>query len=465
MSSIFGLNIALSAIRAQQYAMDVTGHNIANANTPGYRRQEAILIANDPMSGSFGTTGVGMPQLGTGVLVHSVRRAQTDFLDTQVRTANQWMGTWDARNTALGQLEPLLAEPGDAGLSAAINRFWNSWYDLSAAPESLPSRVAVVESGVALADRIQTLHHDLRALQVDTDGRIAAAAHDINAIAAEIAGLNEQITQPMPGVYQPNDLLDRRSELLEKLSQLVRIEVYGQGGVDMIVSVGGRAIIQGNQFAKIDITTGPTGMSQLVWAEDGSEVLATGGELKGLMEIRDDVVGSYLESLDDITEAIITRVNAIHSTGITMSGAPAGNFFVPGTTSADIAVNPALTGSPSEVAAGVAGNGPGDNWVADSIAKLGDEALIGTETIGSAYSALVAQIGSHAEEARMRTEMYTISLNQRRTQRESIAGVSIDEEMVNMVKFQQAYNAAARIFTVIDEMTDLIINRMGIAGR
>jgi len=183
------------------------------------------------------------------------------------------------------------------------------------------------------------------------------------------------------------------------------------------------------------------------------------------MEIRDEVVDSYLESLDTITEAVVTRVNAIHSTGITMSGAPAGDFFVPGTTAADIAVNPALAGSPSKVAAGAAGKGPGDNSVANSIAGIRYEALIGTETIGSAYSALVAQIGSHAEEARMRTEMYTISLNQRRTQRESIAGVSIDEEMVNMVKFQQAYNAAARIFTVIDEMTDLIINRMGVAGR
>lgn len=459
MSSFSGLSIALSALRAQQYAMDTTGHNIANANTEGYRRQEPVFVANHPLTGSFTTTGVGS-QIGTGVEVATIRRTQTDFMDTQIRMENQWLGMWSSRSEALQQIEPLLSEPGDSGLSAALDRFWNSWQDLAASPESLPARIAVVESGVALSDRIRNLHYDLYKVQEDADRAIAGKSNEINWLAQEIASLNAQTIKAENGQYQPNDLMDRRDLLVEQLARITRIEVHGSGGSNMIISVGGRVLVQGNYAAKTSVGVGPTGWSQIVWSEDNSPLPVNGGELKGLTDVRDTLAAGYMASLDTITQAIVARVNAIHVTGFDMNGNPAGDFFTAGTGASNVTVNSALLAAPSGVAASGAAGEPGNNSVANAMAGVRGEALVGGQTARTAYTALVTQIGSHARESAMRTSLHEVSLKQRKMQRESIAGVSIDEEMANMMKFQQAYNAAARIFTVMNEMLDTIINRM-----
>jgi flagellar hook-associated protein 1 FlgK len=464
MSSFFGLNIAVSALRAQQYAIDVTAHNIANAATPGFHRQEAVFVPGDPLTGSFAMTGLGIPQLGTGVLVQTVRRMQSDYADQQVWMSNQWLGTWSFKNDSLRQVESVISEPGDLGLSTLMDQFWGSWEELSASPESLPARISVVESGVALADRTRTLYRDLRELQTSTDQGIVDNAAQINQLAHEIANINEQVRRSNADGYQPNDLMDRRGLLLDQLSQIARVQVNGASGSELIVSISGKALIQGDHVTEVSVTQGANGWSQLVWADDGSAVQVAGGELAGQLEIRDNVVEGYIQSLNTIAQTIVTRVNALHSTGVTTGGAPAGNFFVPGTDASNIAVESSLVAAPDGVATSTTGN-PGDNSLALAIASVKDEVLIDGETIGGAYSGLVALIGSNARQAASRTDAHTLSGQQLATQRESIGGVSLDEEMANMVKFQQAYNAAARVFTVIDEMIGTVITGMGVGGR
>lgn len=465
MSSFFGINIALSGLRAQQYAMDVTGHNIANANTPGYRRQEVVSVAGSPASGTIGILGSGVPQLGTGVMVHSIRQAQTDFLDSQIRLSCQSSGSWSAKNTALGQLETILGEPGENGLSAILSKFWNSWEDLSASPESAAARTAVAESGEILADRIRNLHYNLRTAQTNADIKVTNIVKDINIMAQEIARINEQITQPVSNVYQPNDLLNRRDMLLEQMSQMVDIQVHGMGGADLIVSIGGKVLVQGNQYCAMGVSYSPEGRANPVWESDGSQVLVSAGELRGYLDVRDRMLENYVNRLNDITAAIVSRVNEIHSNGATMTGEPAGNFFIPGSTSYDIAVLPELMRDPARIAAGALGNGINDNSVANAVAGIRRETFMGGQTIGSSYATLISQIASNAGEARTQAHAHEVSLNQRKVQREAVAGVSLDEEMVNMMKFQHGYNAAARILTVMDEMLESIINRLGTGGR
>jgi flagellar hook-associated protein 1 len=464
MPSFFDLNIAISALRAQQYAMSVTGHNIANANTDGYRRQEVSFESGNPMMGGFAMSGTGIPNLGTGVRVDTIRRAQTDFMDGQVRNQTQWLGMWGSRNEALQQIEPILSEPGESGLSNALDKFWNGWQELASSPDDMPARISLVETAVGLTDRVRGIYHDLRSLQTETDKTIASRAEDINTITHQIAQLNEQITRSVGGGYSPNDLMDQRDVLVEKLSKLAKIEVYGSSGADMIVSINGKAIVQGKLVCDLKTAESANGWTQIVWSDDDSPVVFPGGEMKALTDIRDSVLEDYIQQLDTIARTIVTQVNAIHSTGKTLDGQAAGNFFKDGCGASDMAVDTAIVASSAKVSASATG-APGDNGLANAIAGIKDEKLIDDRTIGSAYTEFVSSIASQTKEAETRASVHDTSLKQVKLQRDSVAGVSLDEEMANMVRFQQSYNAAARIFNVIDEMIDTVVNRMGTGGR
>ena len=447
------LSIAMSGLRAQQQAMDITAHNIANASTPGYHRQQVVLQ----------TGGSRSMQIPTGVMVDTIRRMQSDYVDRQVRTAHDWLGDWEYKKETLQQVEAVLSEPGELGLSTYLNRFWNAWEELSASPESQPARMAVVESGVALSDRFHALSQSLRDIQLGADQGIVDNTAKINQLAREVSVLNEQISRAAAGGYPPNDLLDQRDVLLDELSTLAGIQISGASEGELMICLSGKTLVQGVHVNEISVQTGPGGWSQLVWAEDGSPVEITGGQVAGQLQIRDETIAGYIQSLDQIAQTVADRVNALHSTGKTADGSPAGNFFLTGATASTIQVESGLIANPSGVATSATDN-PGDNQLALAIAAIQGEALIDNQTIGTAYSGLVGAIGSHSREAISRCDAYTLSFDQLNAQRESVSGVSLDEEMLDMVKFQQAYAASARVVTVINEMIDVIINRMGVAG-
>ncbi|MGC8862524.1 MAG: flagellar hook-associated protein FlgK [Armatimonadota bacterium] len=464
MAGWLGLDIALGALRANQLALDVTAHNIANAGTKGFHRQEAILKPGSALSGAFAANGLGVAQLGAGVVVAGIRRVQTDYIDAQARIAMQWLGMWDARSGYLNQVESLLAEPSEGGLSAVIERFWNAWEELSASPESTAARINVVETGRALAERIRTLNYDLTSLRSRIDRDVADSVSEINRLAHEIAELNNQISYASPAETQPSDLLDKRGILLDELSTLARVQISEGIGAQLVISLGGRALVQGGSVLELATRPGTGGRAEVVWSDNGSSVQVTSGRLAGQIGIRDELIGGYLADLDTIALTLADKVNALHSTGLTRSGTAAGEFFTVRTGSADIDVRPELVTNPDLVATSTTGRA-GDNSLAVAIAALRSTPMIGSLTIGGAYAKLVAQVGSHTRESNTRKEVQSLVLEQLEYQRQSAAGVSLDEEMVNITKFQQAYTAAARMVTTIDEMLDTIINRMGLTGR
>jgi flagellar hook-associated protein 1 FlgK len=447
----------MSGLRAQQQALDITGHNIANASTEGYHRQEAVMVSGNPLSGAFISSAAGSPQLGTGVLVQSVRRMQSDYVENQVRMANQWLGMWDYKNESLKQVETVLGEPGDGGISSFLDKFWNGWSDLTTS-QSLTSRTAVVEAGNALSNQVRAFYGNIRELQSRADEDIADNAAQINRLASDIASFNEQIWRSEGGGYQPNDLIDRRDILLDQLSQIARIQVSGGGGSEMRVSIYGKTLIQGDQTTEIETSVGAGGWTQLTWGDDHSKVEITGGQLAGQIELRDKTLEDYISSLNSVVRTLVDRVNAIHSTGLTETGQPAGNFFVAGSDASNLAVQ----ATPADVAVADPTPAPDRKTPQQQIADLKAEVQPNGETIGDAYSGLVASIGADAREANARASMYGDSLQQLKMQRESISGVSLDEEMLNMVKYQQAYNAAARVMSVMNDLIDTVINRTGV---
>ncbi|MEN6521542.1 MAG: flagellar hook-associated protein FlgK [Armatimonadota bacterium] len=462
--SFFGLDIAVSGLNAQQLAMNVTAHNITNAGTEGYHRQEAVTTAGTPLVGALTLANGSAAQLGTGTLVRTIRRLQSEFIDNQIRSEEQLSGSWNYKQNALSQVESFLAEPGDSGLSTSFDEFWNSWNDLATSPESSSSKIAVVEEGSSLALMINNLCGNLRDLQYQADSDIALNTNEVNRIANEISHLNEQIGKAAGDTTnQPCDLLDKRDALLKELSHIINFQTNNATGADLVISIGGKALVQGDNVTEVSITESANGWSQLTWSDDGADVLITGGEIQGQIETRDDLIGSYIDTLNNITSTLVTEVNKLYSTGTTSSGNPAGNFFT-GSDASSISVNSGLITTPTNLTASYTGD-TGSNKLAQDIAALADKDVMANgESIYESYTSLVSQIGGNSEEAQSRAELHALSLDELNTQSESVSGVSLDEEMSDMVKFQQAYNAIARVFTTVDEMLDTIIS-MGKVGR
>lgn len=463
MPSFFGLNIAMSGLRAQQFALDTTANNIANAGTEGYHRQEVVFVPGNPLRGMADGSSVGSPQLGTGVMVQSVKRMQSSYVDNQVRMANQWLGNWQYRDDTLKQVESVISEPSDVGLQKTLNAFWNAWEDLGNQTTSSTSKVSLVENAATLANQINELNNSLRDMQSRTDRDIADSVTQVNTLAHEIANCNEQIRKSVAGGYQPNDILDRRDLLLNDLSKIAHVDVTGMSGAESIITIGGRLLVKGDQVNTINTSVGPDSKLQLTWSDDNSPVTIEGGQIAGELETRDNILEGYLQSLHTMSKEIVDSVNELHSTGVLSDGTKAGNFFVPGGYAGNMAVDPSILASPSAagVATTVKSGEPGNNDLAREIANLKEKTQPNGNTIMTEYSSLVAHIGAQSRESKSRVDLYTSSLGQLENQRDSIAGVSIDDEMLNMVKFQQAYNASARVFQVMDELIDTIITKMG----
>ncbi|MDI6827443.1 MAG: flagellar hook-associated protein FlgK, partial [Armatimonadota bacterium] len=319
-------------------------------------------------------------------------------------------------------------------------------------------------AGVALSDRIRKLYGDLFSLQKHTDQTIADCVAQVNTLAQEIAKINKEITGVVSAGNSPNDLLDRRALLIEELSQFVRVEVHGLNSSELMLSIGGKNLVQGTHVNEISVVQGTGLWSDIVWSDDNSAVLVKGGQIKGLLYVRDISIQESIDSLNTITSGLINGVNTIYSEGHLPNGSPAGNFFVPNCNASNIEVEWALISNPSMLATGTSGT-ISDNSIALNISDLRNQPTIDGETIGDAYNSLIARIGANAREAQNQHSVQVLSTHQLKLQRSSMSGVSIDEEMVNMIKYQQAYNAAARIISVLDEMLDTLISRTGISGR
>jgi flagellar hook-associated protein 1 FlgK len=433
-SSFNGLNTALRGLLANQRALDVTSHNIGNANTVGYTRQEAVFAAAPSLELHAGATQDGYgAQLGQGVDVLAYRRLRDDFLDLQWRAQNMALGEEQASAQRLGQAEDVLGESGTGGLGALLDKFWSAWQDLANHPESSAARAAVVAHGQTLAQAFGTLDADLGQVAADATAEangLLGPQGPVQAAAKELAALNLQISNAVKNGYEPNDLLDRRDLLLDTLSQYGQVSVTrdpapaNEGMV--IVSFGGAAtpLVQGT-------TATPPAVADLN---------NPGGRIGALLRVANVTIPGYRAALDAMASQLATAVNGIHA------------GFFSGATAATLAVAVA----PGAVQAGTGGSG--DSSIALAIGRLRGGA------VDQGYAALVQQVGgdvASAERAQDTAEAVVGSLTERRA---SVAGVSMDEEMTNMMRFQRGYQAAARAMTTMDDALDTLINRMGRVG-
>lgn len=464
MSGLFdGLELGKRALSTHQLWLNTIGHNIANANTPGYTRQRVHTTTTMPYESNVGP-------IGTGVQATDIYQVRDLFLNQQYRQESRSLGQWTAMEKTLSQVEALFGEPNDNALSDLMDQFWSAWSDLANNPESLAARSALKEQTNLMTSSFHQLYSQLADLRKSVDDDIALATQQVNQYSTELASLNMQISRSELGGENANDLRDKRDYLIDQLSQLVNINVAEQDNGTATVYIGSLAIVDGTSSFKIGTYkagAGSTSLNEVVWQGTEKNVKISGGQLKGLIDTRDNVVPQYIQALDDMASTLVEQVNALHQTGFGLDGSTGINFFNANYTSAgDFKLSDEIDNNINRIAASLSGE-VGDNRNALAIADLRNATLMlrGTATISEFYSGIMGQIGIEAGTATSTKENYQLLVDQIESSRQSVQGVSLDEEMTQMIKYQQAYDAAARVITVMDEALSTVIKDMGIVGR
>jgi flagellar hook-associated protein 1 FlgK len=616
-STFAGIELGKRGLVTSQSALHVTGHNVTNAQTEGYSRQQVSLEAFDPLYIPGLTRELTPGQIGQGVQVDKILRARDMLLEDRILRENNTHAYWNSTNEWLRQVELVHNEPTDKSIMNVLDKFWAAWHELANNPEEIGVRQSVKEYGQQLAYHIQSNYGSMKAIRDNIESAVQMRVQEINSLAAQIAKLNEEILRAESTGDNPNDLWDKRDILVEKLSGYVNVQVGRSDRDEFFVYIGGKHLVQGKHFESLAVRTNPNneGYSDVLWKEDGSMLLPGSGELKALLDARDVELREQIDSLDTFAVNLVDLVNSVHrkgfglnlrtgtdffleiprgvnsigdtdfnrdgtvdgtalfrltgtqklnpddvvglsgtitlNNGITVdytdtdtvshivekvnnagadlkmflnsdgnlvvrSDTPrffishledSGNFVVqyagvlrgsgpnaafdyrtPGMAqniagdymvsqklhpSSWMALSTAVTNEVESIAASAGtdtsgnglpdlsmGAGNGDNALKIAGLRFGRVMIGGSTTLNEYYQALIARTGLRGEVADSETANRGLIVENLRNLRKSVSGVNIDEELVNLVKFQHGYAAAARFVTEMNRMLDVLINRM-----
>jgi flagellar hook-associated protein 1 len=464
MSSTFtGITTALNALMAQRQAIDVAGQNVANANTAGYTRQRADLTAVSATGHGGLFTKIDAP--GWGVQVSSVTRIVDGFIDSRQRDAHASNAFATAVQGAWTGVEQVVNEPSDTGLSAQLSAFWTSWQDVANHPEDTAARSQLLSQAGTLVDTITSSRSAIDSQFTTSRNQLSAVAQQVNSTARSVAELNDRVRTAQATGSQVNELADQRDQLVLQLSELTGAASRANDDGTVDVMLGGSMLVSGVRSSTVQVAgaqnvdsvaSTPPGPVRLEFS-DGRAVSVSAGQTAGLMSALNSVYPSAAAGLDTVAASLATSVNALHASGHGLDDAVGRNFFA-GSSARDLAV--AIT-DPRQVAAAEGTAGALDGTLADKISLLSG-ATNGPDITWRSY---VAKVGVDSQAASRRSALQEVVKQQADGARDSMSGVSVDEEMTNLLMFQRAYEGAARVMTAVDQTLDTLINRTGLVGR
>jgi flagellar hook-associated protein 1 FlgK len=453
-STFVGIETALRGLIAQQQALEISGHNITNANTPGYTRQTANFSTTAPVQVAPGSL------LGTGVTVTGFQRIRDSFLDVQLRAQTMLQGSAQATQDNLGQIEGVINEPSDTGLNSLLGAYWSAWQNVANSPQDTATRQALVEAAKSLASGLNNTSTQLSTIASQTAQDSSLTLQQVNSDAQTLQTLNTAIYNAQAVGDTANDLLDQRDKLLDDMSQLGNVSVTDNADGTNNVNFDGVALVAGKTAYALSESGGT--LSNNMTTPQTATLTSTMGKLGALVALRDTTIPSYQSQLDGIANALSTQTNTLNAAGYALDGTTGNNFFS-GTTAATIAV----VATPTKIAASATSTGvPGDNTNALALADLQNQAQasLGGSTIDAADAQLVTTIGSDSQSAQRSVSNANVLVDSLTNRRDSVSGVSLDEEMTNLVKYQQGYQAASRALNAIDDALNKLINGTGRVG-
>ena len=559
MTDIYGvISMAGKALLIQQKAINVTGNNIANVNTPGYSRQKLNLQTANPLQSPIGLMGRGVDAVG-------IEREYDRFLGVQINTESETLGRWQTQKETMEIIEAIFDEGPDFGLNRSLSDFWNAWQDLSNDAPNFNERMVLQAKGTTLAASFNRISNDLQKAQEGIDLSIEGAVEDINQLTREIANLNQKILESEAASQVANDYRDMRDLALKDLSEIIDINSYEDANGNVTVSVGsGQTVVERNSNWLLDTHVNAFGFKDIDWINtDGTSQNITGrianGKVKGWLESRDVTIEGYLGRLDEMANTLISEINTVHASGYGLDESTGHQFFTGGLFGAinssssslsiqgqstitgsitislvgggtagselvtsdptsgnitvaiedgvstgaqiaaalqahadinsvtatapgaawnlgagsdvvsiggdhaaeDIQVNAAIVNNLDLIAAASTQAGvPGDNSNAIAIANLQYSKTMNSNssTFDEYYHSLVSEVGSNVQNTNAYYNHQSDMLIHMENRREALSGVSLDEEMINLVKFQNAYDATAKLIATADELMQTVLN-------
>jgi flagellar hook-associated protein 1 len=462
------LSTALSALQSERKALEVTGQNIANANSVGYTRQRANLRA---VGGSVIPAMYSKSDgIGNGVTVSDIQRLQDSFLEQRANSETGTLSSLAGSQQTLTDIENSFGEPGSAGIQTLLANYFNAWHDVANNTPDTGARAALIGLGQSVAGALNQAATSMSSQWTSSKETLSSTLDQVNTTAANIASLNKAIVAASAAGNQPNDLKDQRDNLIRSLSASVGAtsRVNANGSTDVLI--GGSSLVSGSaartlvvsptSATALDQVTGATRVS-VQWGDTGSPVAIGSGTASALLTALNTTIPSYNSQLDAVAATLVSSVNDQQAAGYDLHGAVGAAFFDPTkTTAAKIAM--VMTDGSTIAASGVppttdaAGNlVPSlDGSNAQKIAKLSGT---GADLV---YRQLIVALGSQSQAVQQKTDTQQSVVNQVTAARDSAAGVDLDEEQTHLIMFQQAYNAAAQYMSVLNSVLDTLINRM-----
>lgn len=452
LQSIF--EIGRRGLDEQQANMSVTANNISNVNTEGYTRQRINSASASALQADY-------LNVESGARPGEVARMRDTFYDLQIRYENPSLARWEQENHLLGQVETILNEPNDMGLSSLMDQYFNSWDQLSQEPDSISARTVVRDSAETLARTFNSIGEDLDNLQLEINDSITNTVSEMNYYIKEISETTEMIMKATEGSSEISTLMDRRDLALDKLSELTDIQYEEKGDGNIYVYSSGVILCEGKDYNELKTRTDDqTNNIELYWENELTDFKTGNGKMYSLFNIRDSVIPELEEELNTLVSAIVTETNSIHSNHFDLEGDTNINFFdADGLDIRSIKVAMDITQDVKNIAVsdkpGATGNAAG----ALAISDLQHQEVLdnNTKTIRDYYNGTITTIGNLKREADQLEDMEATFVNALENKRNEISEVDLDEELSNMIKFQQAYGACSKIISTVDQMLTTVI--------
>ena len=473
MSGLFGtLNNATKGLNVQQSALQTTSHNISNANTEGYSRQKVTMVADNPY-----TLG-GIGQLGTGVRISSIDRIVDPYVNKQLRNENSSLEMYSKKSDVLGQLEGIFNEPSTTGLNNNLSKVFSSWTYLGSNPELATAKTMVAQNSETFTDTLHHMSNQIDSLHKDTVQDIEKNVLDFNAKVEQLDSLNKQIFNMTSQGQAPNDLLDQQDKILSELTGIAGVEATYDKFNRVTIKVDEESVLTEDFISKMSVGKDPAG--QLIVNDKNIDI--TVGNIKGSQEALTEIDNKKQE-LNELAFTFATAVNTVHGDG--GKGIPFFTLGEGGDYAASIQVNKEILADVSKINAGknIGSVVGGDGTRAQAIAALQNTKLdypvdptgieydsdmmtiknqVGGSTVSGAYNDSVTQMGIVKQQSDNMVDSQESLVSLLEARRDSVSGVSINEEVTNTIAYQSAFEANSRIISVVSEMLDTLINRTGV---
>jgi flagellar hook-associated protein 1 len=457
MSGLFGsLSIALTSLSVSQQEMAVTGNNVANANTPGYSREIPAATAGDPIL-------IGALSFGTGVLLQRIESLRDPILEIQLHQETQQQSKL---STELGQLQQIQTQFGSSssGIGADISNFFNSLQQLSADPTNLALRQTVLTAAGNLATDFNTTARNLQTQRSNLDLNVVQSVGEVNSLTAQIASVDRQISSVQNAHGDAGTLIDKQTTLIRQLSGLVDVQVIKTDQGISLATSNGTTLVSGSQSFALSAQLGTDGVQHITAGAQDVTGSLKGGSLAGLIQIRDQEIPALGSSLDQLAAGLANALNTANKTGYDLNGVAGVDLFVPppaGGVGAAATLSVSIT-DPALVAASSDGT-PGSNGNLAVLSAVHDQPVANGQTPLDFYSGIVFKVGNDTSNTFADAAASSLILRQLQDQQGSISGVSLDEEAANLIKYQTAYQAAARVVSTIDTLLGVAVN-LGLGG-